>query len=1082
MNWPAPHRTLRVRSTWRRLMLALVVVSAMLTTLVVGVPRAQADTSGAANPCSEVNTAGFSPECLPPDLLNLSGNVSGLYTATSAQAKSLDDLELTATANTIADHGLASTDGNAVLTWGRPEAEAELFALIEQAINTPAASQTQDQQNVVAWAQAVEQRQAEVAAQDAGLEYVKWAGLDQSTYLSLVDSNADESEIQSFLASSPPSPYGPGGSSGYCTYQPPSPYQSDYTIPTDCAGVGDFDAFGGPPAPSYDQFVEWGEADAAYSLDDSTEFEEEGALIALGLDFAAPVVGAAVAGLALSSGLALAAVGTPLALAIFPFAGAVSTATGAIVIGDTAAAAAPLAAGAGFIAGALIFDIATAVVEGINIANEGALPGQLASLISGAATTAPAVSTLISGANGVSSLFSLFVGATLPAPLDETCDNSSPVAPSLTVLSGIITEGSAQCLNPTAIPPATSTDPQFVVQQQGGIATSTTSSITWEDMASATTLRGRITGNWFVVQHSGSTNEVQTLSIPYTDWAGNEQMAWLVGNPTTGYQFVGYNVTAASSTPLDPSTCVADNICWASPSIDYVGPDGNDYSAEVQAHGTGSPTGDIGTVSGDNPTGFPVFGYAVEGTPVEFFASTFGPLAAFDPNRPGQLVDDMTYTWQFQDGVCNLGCLSTNGVGPTYGPAITGGVIDYTFPTSGTYAVQLTATDDANNEQAVDDFTVTVPEVPPAVAVSPATTVPVGTATSLAGTISHSGTQDIDNVYVDWGDGTVDSGECGVADPFSGAECAPAWTAVPGQLNFGRARALTLTSDPSDTHIAFADAHAYASAGTYYATLTVTDQSGATFTQTVVETVTNPAPAITSTTPSSALIGSSPTVTVAGSGFVPGSTIEWDGTPLTTTYVPATVSTAAQGPTLTAEVPATDTANATAGEITVVNAAPGGGTSNLQFFYIVPAQSSVAASTLATSTSVSGSATASVGGSGAGTAGSLSAAASGAGTVAVAQYSADPEATTPPTPANAYFDVSVPLSSSFTSVQVTDCDLGGGSVVYYYDGATSQWAEVSGQAYTASTGCVTFTLGASSTPSLAQLGGTVFGARTCPPP
>ena len=41
-----------------------------------------------------------------------------------------------------------------------------------------------------------------------------------------------------------------------------------------------------------------------------------------------------------------------------------------------------------------------------------------------------------------------------------------------------------------------------------------------------------------------------------------------------------------------------------------------------------------------------------------------------------------------------------------HGPAITGGVIDYTFPTSGTYAVQLTATDDANNEQAVDDFTV----------------------------------------------------------------------------------------------------------------------------------------------------------------------------------------------------------------------------------------------------------------------------------------------------------------------------------------------------------------------------------------
>ena len=403
-----------------------------------------------------------------------------------------------------------------------------------------------------------------------------------------------------------------------------------------------------------------------------------------------------------------------------------------------------------------------------------------------------------------------------------------------------------------------------------------------------------MSGNWFVVQRSNSTNEAQTLSIPYTDWDGNEQIAWLVGNPTAGYQFVGYNATAGSSTQLDPSTCVADGVCWTSPSIDFVGSDGNDYSAEVQAPGTGA-TGTIGTVSGDNPTGFPVFGYAVEGTPVEFFASTFGPLAAFDPNRPGQLVDDMTYTWQFQDGVCNLGCLSTNGVGPTYGPAITGGVIDYTFPTSGTYAVQLTATDDANNEQAVDDFTVTVADSPPAVAVSPATTVPVGTATSLAGTISHSGTQDIDNVYVDWGDGSVDSGECGAGRSLLWCRVRPGLDRGPRSAEpRPSAGALTLTSDPSDTNIAFADTHAYASAGTYYATVTVTDQSGATFTQTVVETVTDPAPTITSTAPSSALIGSSPTVTIAGSGFVPGSTIEWDGTPLTTTYVPSTVLTAAQ--------------------------------------------------------------------------------------------------------------------------------------------------------------------------------------------
>ena len=271
--------------------------------------------------------------------------------------------------------------------------------------------------------------------------------------------------------------------------------------------------------------------------------------------------------------------------------------------------------------------------------------------------------------------------------------------------------------------------------------------------------------------------------------------------------------------------------------------------------------------------------------------------------------------------------------------------------------------------------------------------------------------------------------------------------------------------------------HTYASAGTYYATVTVTDQSGATVSRTVVETVTNPAPTMTSLTPTSTPIGSSPTVTVSGSGFVPGSTVEWDGSPLTTTYVSRR-----EGQTLTAQVPATDTASATVGDgHRRQRRRPAAGRPTRSSSTLSRRRAAVAAANLATSTSATGSATASVGGSGAGTAGSLSAAASGAGTVAVAQYSADPVTTTPPTAVNAYFDVFVPASSSFTSVQVTDCDLAGGSVVYYYDATTTQWAEVPGQTYNASTGCVTFTLGTASTPSLAQLSGTIFGVQDVPP-
>ena len=199
-NRPMAHRVPRVVTTWRRHWLHVVVLAALLAALITGGQPADAGTTGTTNPgCSEVNTASFSPGCLPPRLLTL----SGLYAATSDQATSLLDLENQAIANTINDHGLASTDDNAVLSWARPDAEAELLALIVQAIDTPATSQTPDQQNAVAWVQAVEQREAEVAAQDAGLEYVKWAGLDQSAYSSLIAANAGESDLQSFLSSTP---------------------------------------------------------------------------------------------------------------------------------------------------------------------------------------------------------------------------------------------------------------------------------------------------------------------------------------------------------------------------------------------------------------------------------------------------------------------------------------------------------------------------------------------------------------------------------------------------------------------------------------------------------------------------------------------------------------------------------------------------------------------------------------------------------------------------------------------------------------------------------------------------------------
>ena len=73
---------------------------------------------------------------------------------------------------------------------------------------------------------------------------------------------------------------------------------------------------------------------------------------------------------------------------------------------------------------------------------------------------------------------------------------------------------------------------------------------------------------------------------------------------------------------------------------------------------------------------------------------------------------------------------------------------------------------------------------------------------SLAGMITHAGTQDIENVYVDWGDSSgVDSGECGlVAFPGSG-ECSTGVVAVPNQIDLKSAGGLTLTPDASNTEV-----------------------------------------------------------------------------------------------------------------------------------------------------------------------------------------------------------------------------------------------------------------------------------------
>ena len=75
------------------------------------------------------------------------------------------------------------------------------------------------------------------------------------------------------------------------------------------------------------------------------------------------------------------------------------------------------------------------------------------------------------------------------------------------------------------------------------------------------------------------------------------------------------------------------------------------------------------------------------------------------------------------------------------------------------------------------------------------------------------------------------------------------------------------------------------------------------------------------------------TLKVTGTGFVSGATIDFNGTPLTTTFVDSEH--------LSAFVPAADVATEKTASVTVVNPTPGGGTSNVVYFQVGRSESTV---------------------------------------------------------------------------------------------------------------------------------------------
>ena len=115
--------------------------------------------------------------------------------------------------------------------------------------------------------------------------------------------------------------------------------------------------------------------------------------------------------------------------------------------------------------------------------------------------------------------------------------------------------------------------------------------------------------------------------------------------------------------------------------------------------------------------------------------------------------------------------------------------------------------------------------------------------------------------------------------------------------------------------------------------------------------------------------------------------------------------------------------------------------------------------------------------------GQLTATASGGtGTVTVGHYPANPVSTTPFVSTGDFTDVNVSAGNSFTKLEFKDCELKGGTALWWYS-PVIRWEPLSNPPaeYSESPACFTVKITEATTPSLAQMTGTPIAAATPAP-
>jgi hypothetical protein len=290
------------------------------------------------------------------------------------------------------------------------------------------------------------------------------------------------------------------------------------------------------------------------------------------------------------------------------------------------------------------------------------------------------------------------------------------------------------------------------------------------------------------------------LGLTYTDWEQHAQQVWLTGDAVSGYRFKRVQVGG------DTATCQVDDSCGTVDRIEYVGGDGKKYAATVEPY--------------HPPLGSPrvVTRTPYEGAPVTLSAGGFAPPSS---------VGTVTYSWQFQRAGCSLTCLDYDG-------PVTGSQVTHTWKGDGTFDVRLTATDSLG-QRSVTSLPVTVAGIAPRLTVYPACSPTVtttcnhaegtaGATTTLWASVAHTFADENERVTVDWGDGTSATAVHG-PDGLSSAE---------GPLDVVRFGATGATT------FMVTSAHVYAASGTYHASVTVTDGTHHTVTESFTEHVEDP--------------------------------------------------------------------------------------------------------------------------------------------------------------------------------------------------------------------------------------------------